>query len=307
MTRTFAVTGARGFIGAATVRRLASVPDARVVAVARSRPTDAAPENVHWIQSTLEGLQPSHWQDAESTTLDALVHLAAFTPRSAADRDRADEIISANIVGLQTLLASLAHPPRRFVFCSTLDVYSRRAFDDVVNEQSPTEPVGLYALSKLFGERLAESYARSTGTEQVTLRIGHVYGPGEERYAKLVPETIRRLLAGQPPRIAGDGSDTRDLLYVDDAAEALLRSCLATLDGVHTINIARGQSHSVLEIVKTIAELFGYRGPLERLPRTDAFSTAFDTSTMTRVLGSWAFVPLADGLKCEIAQFRARS
>jgi UDP-glucose 4-epimerase len=303
--RTFAVTGARGFIGAATLRKLASLPDAQVVAIARSRPSEVADQNVRWIESRLEDLRPSYWQVAESMTFDAVIHLAAFTPKIAADRDRAQEIISANIVGMQSLLASLPHPPRRLVFCSTLDVYSRDAFERVVDEQSPIGPVGLYGLSKLLGEGLAESYARSAGTEHITLRIGHVYGPGEERYTKLVPETIRRLLSGQSPRIVGDGDDRRDLLYVDDAAEALARSCIATLGGVRTINIARGESYPILDVVNTIAELVGYHGTPEHLPRsTDAHSTVFDTSLMARVLGAWAFVPLAEGLKREIARFR---
>ena len=303
MSRTVLVTGARGFIGAATVRKLAGTPDTRVVAVVRSRPSGAADQNIQWIESSLEELRPSHWQPFESTTFDAVLHLAAFTPKIAAERDQAHEIISANIVGMQTLLASLPRPPRRLVFCSTLDVYARSAFAQAVNERSPVAPVGLYGLSKLFGEGLAESYARSAGTEHVTLRIGHIYGPGEERYAKLVPETIRRVLAGKPPRIAGDGSDRRDLLYVDDAAEALARSCVATLGDVRTINIARGESHSILDVVNTIAELVGHRGPAERLPRSaDAYSTVFDTSLMTQVLGAWTFVPLAEGLRQEIAQ-----
>jgi len=207
---------------------------------------------------------------------------------------------------MRTLLASLPAPPRRLVFSSTLDVYSRAAFDEVVDERSPIGPVGLYGLSKLFGEGLAESYARSAGIEHLTLRLGHVYGPGEERYAKLVPETIRRLLAGKPPQVAGDGQDKRDLLYVDDAAEALARSCIAPVGEAHTINIARGESYPIHDVVDTLAQLIGYRGPVERVPRSrDAHSTLFDTSLMTRVLGSWTFVPLVDGLRQELAQFNA--
>ena len=303
MTRTIAVTGARGFIGAATVRKLAGTPDTKVVAVARSRPAIAPDQNIHWIEGSLEELRPSHWRLFESTTFDAVLHLAAFTPKIAVERDRAQEIISANVVGTQTLLTSLPRAPRRLVFCSTLDVYSPSAFAQAVDERSPIGPVGLYGLSKLFGEGLAESYARSAGTEHLTLRLGHVYGPGEAHYAKLVPETIRRVLAGQPPRIARDGSDRRDMLFIDDAAEALARSCLVTLGDVRTINIARGESHSILEVVNTITDLVGHRGPAERVTRsTDAYSTRFDTSLMTRVLGTWTFVPLAEGLKQEIAQ-----
>ena len=112
-----------------------------------------------------------------------------------------------------------------------------------MDERSPVGPLGLYGLSKLFGEGLVDAYSRSVGTECLTLRLGHIFGPGEERYAKLVPETIRRVLANQPPRIAGDGGEQRDLLYVDDAAEALARSCTAPLNGARIINVARGASH----------------------------------------------------------------
>jgi UDP-glucose 4-epimerase len=305
VTRTIAVTGARGFIGATILRRLTNDPDTRIIALARSRPPDTENRSVHWIQSNLEDLTPSHWQRAGSSTLDALIHLAAYTPKVSADRDHAQEIISANVVGTQTLLASLREPPRRLVFCSTLDVYAQSAFEYAVDERSAIGPIGLYGLSKLLGEGLIESYARSPGIEHVSLRLGHIYGPGEERYAKLVPETIRRVLAGMPPRIAGDGTDKRDLLYVDDAAEAIVRSCTARLNGVRIVNIARGESYSILSVVQTVTELTGYQGIPERLPRvTEAHSTLFDTSLMQRILGPWSFVPLAEGLRREVTHFK---
>jgi nucleoside-diphosphate-sugar epimerase len=263
---------------------------------------------VHWIESSLEELTPSHWSRVISTPIDVVVHLAAFTPKSAATRDCAQEIINANIAGTQRLLASLPRPPRRVVFGSTLDVYSRQAFERPVDERSPVGPTGLYGLSKLFGEGLVAAYARDAGIEHVTLRFGHVYGPGEERYAKLVPETIRRVLSDRAPGIAGDGSETRDLLYVDDAAEALVRACTAALGETALINVARGESYSIREVVTTISQLAGYAGAPEPLPRRgDVFSTVFDTSLMRNVLGTWPFVPLEEGLKREIMYFKGIS
>jgi nucleoside-diphosphate-sugar epimerase len=308
VTKTFLVSGARGFIGAALVRRLAAMPETQVVALARTRPAAALHDNVYWVESSLEDLGPSHWRATGWSTFDAVIHLAAFTPKSAATRDNAQDIIAANVIGLQRLLTSFPSPPGRLVFGSTLDVYSRAAFEQVVNERSPVGPTGLYGLSKLFGEGLVEAYARASGTECLTFRIGHIFGPGEERYAKLVPETIRRVLANQPPRLAGEGGEQRDLLYIDDAAEALARSCTAVLNGTRVINLARGTSHSILEIVTTIASEAGYHGVPERLPRpADAYSTVFDTSLMKHVLGEWTFVSLADGVRREIAQFRGVS
>jgi UDP-glucose 4-epimerase len=263
---------------------------------------------VEWLESTLENLSSSHWEDVLAGSFDAVLHLAAFTPKRTAERDLPDDIIRTNLVGMQTLLASLPRAPRRLVFASTLDVYARAAFDRPVTEESPVGPVGLYGLSKLFGEGLAAAYARSEEIEHVTLRVGHVYGPGEERYAKLVPETIRRVLSGQVPRVAGDGRDTRDLLYVDDAAEGVARACLKPLDRTGVINLARGESHSIREIVSTITRLAGYDGPVEQLPDpVDSYSTVFDTSLMTRVLGRWPMIPLTDGLRLEIDYYRART
>jgi len=100
------VSGARGFIGAATVRRLAAIPETTVVALSRSRPDGPPDRNVHWVEASLEDLGPSHWRAAGWTKFDAVIHLAAFTPKSAATRDSAQEIIAANIIGLQTLLTS---------------------------------------------------------------------------------------------------------------------------------------------------------------------------------------------------------
>jgi nucleoside-diphosphate-sugar epimerase len=137
------VSGARGFIGGATVRRLAGMPETTVVALARSRPDGPADHNVHWVETSLEELEPSHWGSGGWTKFDAVIHLAAFTPKSAATRDHAQEIIAANIIGLQTLLTSFLSPPGRFVFCSTLDVYSRAAFEHVVDERSA---VGVFAI-----------------------------------------------------------------------------------------------------------------------------------------------------------------
>lgn len=304
MTRTIAVTGGGGFLGSVVVRKLTAMPDTRVVAVARRRPEDAD-RHAHWIESSLEELTPSHWEPFGPTGFDALLHLAAFTPKVSAERDHAAAIVSANVVGLQVLFASLRRAPRRFVFSSTLDVYSPAAFERPIDERSPLGPAGLYGLSKLFGEGLARTYARSAGVECLTLRIGHVYGPGEERYGKLVPETIRRVLADQPPRIVGDGSERRDLIYVDDAAEALVRSCVVSLGGVPTINVASGRSYSIREIVETIAALAGYTGDIEQLPRSgESYSTVFDTSLMKQVLGTWPLVSLTEGLAQEIARVR---
>lgn len=302
MARTIALTGASGFIGSAVLRKLVQLPSTQVLAVSRSRPPISAP-NVKWIEACLSGMAGAHWPVGDG--LDALLHVGAFTPKAVQDRNRAEDIYTANISGTHTLLRSLPRPPRRVVFCSTLDVYAPEAFSRPVTEAARTAPDGLYGASKLFGEALVKSFAEETGAEQVALRLGHVYGPGENRYVKLIPETIRRVLAGRSPRIAGDGRERRDLLYVDDAAEAIVRAVSAPIGAAPVINVASGESHEVHEVVELIADLAGYTGPLEKLPAAGApRSIVFDTGLMRRVLGDWPLTALEVGLRYEIAWFK---
>lgn len=302
------VTGASGFLGAAVLRRLARDSHTAVAAVSRAAPPEGLPSCVRWIRSDLRELSGAEWRDATAEPIEAVAHLAAFTPKHAADRDRVDDVVASNVLGTQALLRSFSHSPRRLVFASTLDVYAPQAFLHPVTETSAIGPEGLYGASKLFGEALVAAYARSAGVEHLVVRLGHLYGPGEGRYAKLVPETIRRVIAGQAPRLVGDGLARRDLLYVDDAAEAIARAVALPLHGVTRINVASGVSHSVEAIVTTIAEQAGYRGGCERIaaPGTGA-SIAFDTTVMRRVLGDWTLTPLAEGIRREVDWFRARS
>ena len=113
MSRTVPVTGARGFIGAATVRKLAGLPDTKSSpSLAHGRPT-LTDQNIHWIESSLEELRPSHWQSFEID----VPRRASFTwlpslRKSPPNVTNAQEIISANVVGHADLARQPASAPR---------------------------------------------------------------------------------------------------------------------------------------------------------------------------------------------------
>jgi UDP-glucose 4-epimerase len=289
---TAVITGATGFLGTHLLARL--VRDGwDVTAVARD--TSRLGPGVRAIETDLADLDPAAFGEE---VLDAVFHLAAYTPKAAGDSD-ADAILAANVLGLQRVLAA-ATRARRFIFASTLDVYAAPREGQRLDEHSSVGPASLYGASKLFGERLVEETVAGNGVEGVLLRYGHLYGPGEDAYAKFVPHTIRNLMQGRPPYLYGDGSAEIDLLYVDDAVEATVRA--ATLPEVRgVINVVSGTSQSLREIATTLVEIVGFLAEVRYVPdRPQKPSIRFDATRMREVLGEWPLTGLAEGLRREV-------
>lgn len=300
--KTVLITGPTGFIGARLVRRLQRRDDIRVVALSGVA-TPLVARTVH-VGERLEHLTRDTWRAAGVGSLDVVFHLAAFVSKAAGEANRLEAIYTCNLEGTRVLLDSLPTPPDRIVFASTVDVYAPA--ETALDERSPVGPSGLYGASKLFGEQNVREYARRIGSSHAILRYGNVYGPGEERYGKLIPNTIRRLLNQEAPVLYGDGRDLRDLLYVDDAVEATLRAAVCDAALLDPLNVVRGESVSVRKVVEQLVSLTGFSGK----PRTLADartrrSLHFDARRMQEALGTWDFVPLDEGLRREVEHFRA--
>src|SRR6202035_2606128 len=129
--------------------------------------------------------------------------------------------------------------------------------EGAISEATALGPTTLYAASKLYCEQLVRSHAKANAYSCAVLRYGHIYGPGEAAYEKAIPAFIRGLLAGNTPSLLGDGSALRDFLYVGDAVEATLRAADCSDRIVGPINVVRGASVSILEIVRVLSELVG--------------------------------------------------
>lgn len=300
--RTVLVTGATGFLGRRLLARLRAITDVRRVALTRSEPP-ANDDNVTWIRTSLEEIDAETWKRADLARIDTVFHLGAFTPKSADEVNRIDAIYRDNLIGLRALLESLPDGVKSFVFASTLDVYAPTAEGVSLDEESLTAPAGLYGASKLFGETLVRIEAKRRGFTCAVLRYGHLFGPGEEAYRKLIPQTIRQLRRGDLPTLHGDGGALRDFLYVDDAVEATVRAAaLGDLTG--PLNIVRGESRPIREIVEILVGLTGFDGGIKFLTDRDpGRSLRFDAGRMRAALGSWPLVSLEDGLREEADAF----
>ena len=292
--RVVLVTGAGGFIGRRLAARLLAQPACEVLALGRASGDDN-------LRAPLEDLTPEFWRHRGIDAIDTVFHLGAYTPKNQRQADDARSIIESNVDGTLALLESLPQTPDRVVFASAIDVYERST-DRVIDESSPIAPATLYGASKVFGESLVQSFARRTGFRYSILRIGHIYGPGEERYEKVIPSLVRAALQGAVPQLSGDGSTLRDFLYVDDAVSAFAAAASSgQTDDV--INIVRGESVAIREVAERIAAIAGYRGEF-RYAGENAVSLRFDNTRMRRRLGTETFTPLDEGLAREIASFR---
>ncbi|MFI5009139.1 MAG: NAD-dependent epimerase/dehydratase family protein [Solirubrobacterales bacterium] len=284
MSTTVLLTGEAGFLG----RRVHASLDA-----------DPA------IELSVLGRRLAELQPADLPEVDVVIHLAAWTPKRVGLTD-SERIVDANVLGLRRLLSALDPPPRRFLFASTISVYGMQDGPHL-NERSLLDPTDAYAASKLLGEHLVRADARARGYEASAVRIGHLYGPGEEAYEKIVPTMIGALMRGRPPTVVGDGQTRRDFLYVDDAAEAIRRLALSSRPLPEILNLTASGTHTVEEIARTLIEIVGFMGRIRYLsdqPRPPSLS--FDTALLSEIAGDPDRTALAEGLRREVEHVVAR-
>lgn len=298
--KTVLLTGATGFIGKHLVHRLRIIPGLRLILLSR-KPMREEHKEVVWVQSSLEQLSHATWREAGIEYIDFVFHLGAFIPKVQDDANNIKSIYSDNLLGTRFLLESLLPMLPKIIFASTLDVYAILEDGIPIDETSPIMPISLYGASKFFCEQLVQVYARRYRFPFAILRYGHIFGPGEEAYGKLIPHTIRRLLQGEAPILFGDGSEKRDFLYVSDAVEATLRAAVSELSDLGPINIVRGISYSAIKIVSILMSVSGCQGSIcFKSSKPSGRSSHFDNRRMRELLGEWPLVSIENGLKREI-------
>jgi UDP-glucuronate 4-epimerase len=213
-------------------------------------------------------------------------------------RETPSRIVDANLCGTANLLeAARRAGVRRLVLCSTVMVYGDRAAGPI-GEDTPLRPLSVYAATKVGAEALLRAYAIERGLEGVTLRIGHVYGPGR-RTACHIRTIVEDALASRPTAIAESGRARRQYVHVADVVEALIRAVVAPLDAPAVFNITAGELHSLEELLPLAREVLGH----ERVtvgqgePAADYQTGRLDIAAAARGLGWRPSIPLAEGLQ----------
>ncbi|HET7100068.1 MAG TPA: SDR family oxidoreductase [Terriglobia bacterium] len=307
---TYLVTGGAGFIGSNMIRELVrhgeTVRTLDNLATGHIENLDSVRPEIQWHEADIRNLE-SIRPDFEG--VDYVIHLAAIpsVPRSIADPLTSN---SANIDGtLNVLLAARDAGVKRVVFAASSAAYGDHPALPRVESQEP-RPLSPYALTKLAGEHYCRIFTGAYGLETVSLRYFNIFGPcqsPDSPYSGVLSLFISAYMNGQTPTIFGDGEQSRDFTYVENAVDATLRACTAPAASGHVINVGTGERHTLNEIIKILDRIFGcHVTPHFDAPRAgDVQHSHADISLARKLLGYEPGVRFEDGLKKTVAWFRS--
>jgi UDP-glucose 4-epimerase len=304
MSRPVIVTGGAGFIGS-------NLADALL---AEGTPVHVVDDLSHGHERQVPPEAEFHELDIrDSAALYALAdkvrpsmiyHLAAQADvRRAIEEPSFDADV--NIIGTISVLEAARVADSRVVFASTGGAaYGEYEGLPVPSpETAETRPLSHYGMSKMAGEGYIHLYGRLYAIDGVCLRFGNVYGPRQDPHgeAGVVAIFCGKLLDGQPPRVFGDGLQTRDYVYVGDVCQAFLLAAAGPAG--ETINIGAGVEVSVLELIDGLGgELTPEFAPARA---GELQRSCLDPSKAERLLGWRAQMPLAEGLRLTLASVAA--
>jgi UDP-glucose 4-epimerase len=244
------VTGGAGFIGSHVVDKLrAAGHEPRIL--------DLIPSPYHMdVETVLGDLGDTAVVEQALENVDAVLHLAAVADvdQVAKNPTLTDQV---NTRGTQVLLEGARQADvKRFVYASTIWVYGDAAGPEALDEDTPLDlPKHFYTATKIAGEMYTASYGELYDLEWTILRFGIPYGP-RARPAAVVPAFTAKALAGQPLLIAGDGTQSRRFVYVEDLAEGVVAS-LVPKAANRIYNLVGRENTSVRAIARAVRDVVG--------------------------------------------------
>ena len=238
---------------------------------------------------------------------EVVFHQAAVpsVPRSVAEPLMTN---SVNVDGtLQVLETARNTAVRRVVYAASSSAYGDTEILPKI-ETLPATPQSPYALQKYTGEVYCRLYYELYGLETVSLRYFNIFGPRQDPtsdYAAVIPNFASAALSGKSPVIYGDGNQTRDFTYVENAMQANLRAADAEQAPGSVINIAAGKRTSVNELWEEIRQIVGVNGGAryEAARAGDVRDSLADLSRAVKLLEYEPTVSLEEGLRRTLASF----
>ncbi len=327
------VTGGAGFLGNAVVRELAAhgasdilIPrieyfdltrgeDIKRLLAVGMQPYDERPDHLH--PTELSGWQPGRDSSLKASDL-IILHLAARVGGIGANLEHPADFFYDNLMmGVELMHQAWKYGVGKFVAIGTVCAYPKYTpipfrEDDLWNGY-PEETNAPYGLAKKMLLVQAQAYRQQYGFNSIFLLPVNLYGPGDNfdpASSHVIPALIRKcfeaLQRGEKELVVwGDGSPTREFLYVEDAARGI-RMAAENYDGAEPVNLGSGKEISIKDLAELITRLMGFEGRIvwdvsrpNGQPRR-----ALDTSRATQAFGFTAGTSFEDGLRRTIEWYQ---
>jgi UDP-glucose 4-epimerase len=297
------VTGGAGFIGSSIAQALLESGDTvRILddfSSGRRENIESLPGRVELIEGTVADPDVV----ARATRGVEIVFHQAAIPSVVRSVENPQATMLAGVQGTTVVLESARRAGvRRVLFAASSSAYGDTPSLPKVEAMAP-EPLSPYAVSKLTGEHLMRVFAQLYGLETVSLRYFNIFGPRQDpksEYAAVIPKFVTAAIRRERPVVFGDGEQTRDFCYIENAVRANLLAAGAPrkLHG-EVLNVACGERTSLNQLIKYIGELAGTRMEPEYRPTRpgDVRDSLADIRAAREALGYTPDVDVREGLK----------
>lgn len=287
------VTGHNGFIGSHLIQRLQD--KFHVIGVSNGI------DNKMTIKQIKKDIKKITTSDVPKDIF-CIIHLAAIADASYCEKNP-KACFDTNLLGTQNILEVARKTNAKVIFLSTSHVYGDPQRNPI-NENHLTDPLSVYAASKIAGEILCKSYSKSYNMDISVARLFSVYGPGSPNYL-VIHKIISQILRSNIIKI-GNLFPKRDFIYINDVISAL-ELILNKTRGFEIYNIGSGKSYSILQVCKILTKITSTNSPItsmKSLSRTNEIrEICADCSKMKR-LGWKPITELSNGLKQTLERYK---
>jgi len=306
MSHLYLVTGGAGFIGSHVIDELLSRGDrVRVIdnfSTGRRENIAHVIEDVELIEGDIQSYERVH---NAARGADYVVHLAALpsVPRSVQDPLTTHQV---NTTGtLNVLLAARDEGIKRVVIASSSSVYGANPTLPK-REDMLLLPISPYGVSKMTAERYCMAFSEVYGLETVAMRYFNVFGSRQNpnsQYSAVIPKFVKMAAHGDRAVVYGDGTQTRDFTYVRNVVEGTLLATTAPGASGKAMNLACGESHSLLDLIATVGTVVGKDLTFDYEPaRIGDIKDSYADITLAReLLGFEPRVGLEQGVELMVA------